>query len=53
MGGFVKEQAVSWFKNLGRSKKVVKDGKINGNYDILTVDEKQVKIIGNKTKRRS
>ena len=40
MDFFVKEQAITWFKKLVRTKKVIKVGKISGKYDILTVEEK-------------
>ena len=29
---------------------MIKDGKISGKYEILTVEEKRVSLIGNKTK---
>ena len=36
-------------KKLGRTKKVIKVGKISKKYDILTVEEKRIYVIGNKT----
>ena len=44
------KQDVLWLKTFVRTKKVVKVGKISGKNDILTVEEKLVSIIGNKTK---
>ena len=35
-------------QKLGRTKKLIKVGKINGKYDILTVEEKWISIFGNK-----
>ena len=46
----VKEQAITRFKRLGRTKKLIKLGKISGKYGILTVEEKLISLIGNKTK---
>ena len=51
MEKIAKEQAVSWFKKLGRTKKVIKVGKIGDKYDIFTVEEKRIVLIGNRTKR--
>ena len=45
----MRKQAVSWFKKLGRTKKVINVGKISGKYDVLTVEEKRVSLILNKT----
>ena len=39
---FVKEQVITWFKKFGRTKIVVKTGKISEKYDILTVEEKNI-----------
>ena len=47
----MKEQAVTWFKNLER-KKILKVGKIGAKDEILTVQEKKIGNIGN-DKRRS
>ena len=47
----MKERAVTWFKKLGRTKKGIKVGIISGKDDILTVEEKRVSFVGNKTKR--
>ena len=47
----VKRQATTWSKNLVRTKKVIKVRKINEKHDILTVEEKRIPFIGNKTKR--
>ena len=38
-------------QNFGNIQKVVKVGKISFKYDILTVEEKLISLIGNKTKR--
>ena len=38
-------------QNLGRTKKVIKVGKVSGKYEILTVEENQISLIGNNTKR--
>ena len=43
----MKGKAVSWFKILGRTKKIIKVGKISGKDDILTVIEKRATLIGN------
>ena len=37
---------------MGRNRKVIKVGEISGKYDILTVEEKQIYLIGNNMKRR-
>ena len=37
-------------QKFGNSQKVVKVGKISFKYDILTVEEKQIALIGKKTK---
>ena len=37
-------------QKLERTKKLIKVGKINENYDILTVEKKQTALIENKTK---
>ena len=47
----VKEQAITWYKKQGRIKKVLKIGKICDKDDILTVQENQVSLFGNNTKR--
>ena len=47
----VKEKAITWFKKLGKIKKVIKVGKISEKYDTLTVEEKRIALIGNKTKK--
>ena len=47
----VKEQSITWLKKLERTKKVIMVGKISEIYDILTVEEKRIYFIGNKTKR--
>ena len=46
----MKEQAVSWFKKFGRSRKVIMVGKISSKYEILTVEEREISIIGIKTR---
>ena len=38
-------------QKLGRTKKVIKVGKISGKYDILPVEEKSVALIRNNIKR--
>ena len=38
-------------QKLGRSKKVIKVGKISGKYYILIVEEKRVTFIGKKAER--
>ena len=38
-------------QKLGRTKKVIKVGKISGKYDILTVEEKWITLIWNRKKR--
>ena len=35
---------------LGRTKKVIKVGKIRGKYDVLVFEEKRIALIGNKKK---
>ena len=47
----VKKQAITWFKKVLRTKKVIKIGRSSGKDDILTVEEKWTYIIVNKTKR--
>ena len=47
----IKNKAVSWFKILLRTKKVIKVEKISGKGNILTVKVKQTPLIGNKTNR--
>ena len=37
-------------QKLGRTKKVIKVGKISGKYDILTVEEKWIALIGKRLK---
>ena len=37
-------------QKLGRTKKVIKVGKIRENYDVLTAEEKRIYLIGDKTK---
>ena len=37
-------------QTFGRNQKLVKFGQFSGKDDILTVEEKQVALIGNKTK---
>ena len=37
-------------QKLGRTKKVIKVGEISEKCDILTVEEKETSLIGNKTK---
>ena len=39
-----------WFKTLGRTKKVIKVGRISAKDDILTVKERKVSHIVNNTK---
>ena len=41
-----KEQAMTYFKILGRTKKVIKSGKISVKHDILTAQEKGISLIG-------
>ena len=41
MEKIVKEQSFSWFKKLGRTKKLLKVGEISAKNYILTVQEKQ------------
>ena len=36
----VKKQAITWFKKVLRTKKVIKIGRSSGKDDILTVEEK-------------
>ena len=38
-------------QNIGKNQKMIKVGKISEKYDILTVEEKLIPLIGNKTKR--
>ena len=38
-------------QNIGRNQKMIKVGKTSEKYDILTVEEKLISVIGNKTKR--
>ena len=38
-------------QQLGRTKEVIKVGKTSEKDDIITVEEKRIRIIGNKTKR--
>ena len=38
-------------KKFGRTKKVIKVGKISEKDEMLTVEEKRISLIGNKTKR--
>ena len=38
-------------KKIGRTKTVIKVGKISGKCDILTVEEIWISLIGNKTNR--
>ena len=45
-----KGQTITWFKKSGRTQKVIKIGKISDKYDILTVEEKQISLIGDETK---
>ena len=37
-------------KTIGRPRKVINVGKSSGKYDILTVEEKRISLIGNNTK---
>ena len=37
----VKDQDVTWFQKVGRTKKVIRVGKISGKYDIITVEEER------------
>ena len=46
-----KEQAIKRFKKLGRTKKVIKVGKISEKYDILTVEERLIALFVDKKKR--
>ena len=39
-------------QKLGRTKKSIKVGEISGEYDILTVRDKLVTLIGNKARKR-
>ena len=50
--GFLKEQAVSWFRRLEITKKVIMVGKISDKDDILTVEEKLIYLIVKKTEIR-
>ena len=43
------KQAVSWFKKLVGTKRVLKVGKISAKNDTLTLQEKKIVPIGNKT----
>ena len=45
------EQAISRYYYFGNNKKIIKVEKISGKYDILTVEEKRVTLIGNNKKR--
>ena len=47
----LKEQAITCFKKMGGTKKVIKVEKISEKCYILTVEEKRICLIGNKTKR--
>ena len=47
----VKEQAITWFKFLGGTKKVIKVGKISEKGNTLTVEGKRISLIGNGMKR--
>ena len=49
MVNYVKEQAITWFKNLVR-KKGDQGWEISKKYNILTVEEKQVALIRNRIK---
>ena len=46
----MKEQDVSWFQNWEDPNKGIKVGKISDKDDILTVEEKRIALIVNKTK---
>ena len=48
--GFLKEQAVSWFRRLEITKKVIMVGKISDKDDILTVGDKLIDLIVKKEK---
>ena len=37
----VKDKDVTWFPKVGRTKKVIRVGKISGKYDIITVEEER------------
>ena len=47
---FVKEQAVTWFKKLGISKKLIEVGINCDKDDTLIVEEKRLSLISNMTK---
>ena len=49
---FLKEQAVSWFRRLEITKKVIMVGKISDKDDILTVGDKLIDLIVKKTEIR-
>ena len=41
----VKEQVITWLKKLGRTKNVIKVGKISEKYDMLTIEEKIISYL--------